>query len=196
MKFACSICNYQSSVKVNVERHINKINKCGEGIAELIEIPIEISCEYCNKLFNTESSMKRHLKICKIKEIHEVDKKDNEIKLLKQKLEEMSRQLTLKSNTTSSTSSISNFIYLLQEREFLNTGENIYKIGITESLHNRMGHYPKGSKIFCVIPVSGDPEALCLFNFRQKFVSRIDIGSEYFEGNLDLMIKELYQSCS
>jgi len=69
-------------------------------------------------------------------------------------------------------------------------------MGITESLRNRMGDYPKGSKIICVIPVNGNPEALCLQKFRSLFIPRVDIGAEYFEGNSLLMVKALYECCS
>ena len=39
-----------------------------------------------------------------------------------------------------------NYIYLLQEREFIKTNESIYKIGRTKQEHNkRLNQYPKGS---------------------------------------------------
>ncbi len=66
-------------------------------------------------------------------------------------------------------------------------------MGITHSIHNRMGSYPKGSKIMCVLPVDGDPEALCLQKFRTMFIPRIDIGAEYFEGNINIMVKTLQE---
>ena len=38
------------------------------------------------------------------------------------------------------------YIYLLQEREFIKTKEPIYKIGKTKQVNNkRFGQYPKGS---------------------------------------------------
>lgn len=38
-------------------------------------------------------------------------------------------------------------IYLLQEREFINSEKNIYKIGKTKNVKSRMYGYPKGSEI-------------------------------------------------
>ena len=67
MEFQCSLCYYTSELKVNVLKHINRQNKCGEGVAEILEIEIEIKCEFCEKEFNTVPSMKRHLKTCKVK---------------------------------------------------------------------------------------------------------------------------------
>ena len=41
---------------------------------------------------------------------------------------------------------MSNYIYLLQEREFIKTKENIYKIGMTQCENlKRFNQYPKGS---------------------------------------------------
>ena len=39
-----------------------------------------------------------------------------------------------------------NYVYLLQEREFIKTNENIYKVGMTtKENHIRFNQYPKGS---------------------------------------------------
>lgn len=49
MEFTCSLCDYTSEIKSHVTRHQNNKNKCGDGILEIIEVPIDISCEFCNK---------------------------------------------------------------------------------------------------------------------------------------------------
>jgi len=174
MEFACSLCLYTSQFKHNVKAHINKQLKCGDGIAEIIEIPIEIKCNLCNKTFTTKVNLNKHLKICK------VNKSDE---LLVQNL-----------SSNIFIPKIVNYMYLLHEREFINSNQNIYKIGFTKALHNRMGSYPKGSKIICVLPVSEDPESFCIQKFRSKFISKTEIGFEYFEGNPEEMVKLLIES--
>jgi len=89
-----------------------------------------------------------------------------------------------------------NYMYLLQEREFIRSEQPVYKMGITKTLYNRMGQYPKGSIIICVMPIDGDPETLCLHRFREIFIARTDIGSEYFQGNIDEMVKLLIKCCT
>jgi len=85
MEFACSLCSYQSYLKTCVKTHISK--KCNE--AEILEIPIDIICEHCEKSFATKPNLKRHLKICKVKKFNleeELSKKDQKIRELETKL--------------------------------------------------------------------------------------------------------------
>lgn len=52
-EFKCSLCNYKSSQKIHVIKHITKVNKCGDN-PNIEEINIDISCEYCKKDFKTK----------------------------------------------------------------------------------------------------------------------------------------------
>lgn len=86
----------------------------------------------------------------------------------------------------------SNYVYLLQEREFIRTNENIYKVGRTEQENtNRFYQYPKGSKLLYQSSCEDcrKCESLILQKFRESFVQRKDIGNEYFEGNFREMKK-------
>lgn len=62
MEFACSVCQYTSNNKENTTRHINRKKSCGVGIKKIIEIPIEIKCEYCSKDFSCVRSFRHHKK--------------------------------------------------------------------------------------------------------------------------------------
>jgi hypothetical protein len=84
-----------------------------------------------------------------------------------------------------------NYIYLLQEREFLKTNESIYKIGRTAQYYEtRLSQYPKGSKTILVKKCNNcySMETRLLKDFRAKFINRTDIGKEYFEGDVEEMI--------
>lgn len=88
------------------------------------------------------------------------------------------------------------YIYLIQEREFVNTGEEIYKIGKTtqESL-NRYLQYPRGSKLLLHISCNDchmmEKKILSIFNMR--FTQQKQIGIEYFIGSKDEMIQIIFQ---
>jgi len=84
-----------------------------------------------------------------------------------------------------------NYIYLLQEREFLKTNETIYKIGKTTQMnYDRFKQYPNGSVLLyqtiCDNCHTLEKELLSIF--KNKFKHRKDIGNEYFEGNYKDMI--------
>ena len=49
---------------------------------------------------------------------------------------------------------VGQFIYLIQEREFVNSGENVFKVGRSSQLINRISSYPKGSNVIFAVKVS------------------------------------------
>ena len=82
------------------------------------------------------------------------------------------------------------YIYLLHEREFIKTNENIYKLGKTKQEHNNfLKKCPKGSKL--LIQIKCDNCDITRNNlikyFNNKYTNRRDIGNEYFEGDMDDM---------
>ena len=87
------------------------------------------------------------------------------------------------------------YIYFLQEREFIKTNENIYKIGMTNKKHlERFNQYPKGSKLLFQITCNNanKVEKEIINSLKNKFIRRKDIGNEYFEGNYLEMIDLIF----
>ena len=84
-------------------------------------------------------------------------------------------------------------IYLLYTREMITTNENIYKLGRSNYLDNRVKQYPNGSKILlminCINSISCENNLIKLF--KEKFIQKTYYGKEYFQGNCLLMIKEI-----
>lgn len=92
---------------------------------------------------------------------------------------------------------LTNYIYLLQEREFIKTNEKVFKVGRTSKLnHTRFNQYPKGSVLLfqTICKNSKKMETIILKKFRKKFNPRKDIGNEYFEGDYNVMI-DIIHSC-
>jgi hypothetical protein len=86
------------------------------------------------------------------------------------------------------------YIYLIQEREFINSGENVFKIGRTRQENfERFKNYPKGSKILLhtICNDCDNAERKIKSYFKKIFISRKDYGSEYFEGSYLRMIFEM-----
>jgi len=87
------------------------------------------------------------------------------------------------------------YIYLLQEREFITSKQNIYKIGKTKQNNlNRFSQYPKGSILLFQI-ICNDcniTEKILIKLFDSKYIKRTDIGNEYFQGNFKNMISDIF----
>jgi hypothetical protein len=87
------------------------------------------------------------------------------------------------------------YIYLLIEREFIKTNENIYKIGKTQQENFlRFTQYPKGSNLLLFLNCKNCDilEFEILKDFKKHFIQRKDIGKEYFEGDKEEMIKHIF----
>jgi hypothetical protein len=88
-----------------------------------------------------------------------------------------------------------NYIYLLRTREFVTANKNVYKIGRTNQTHtNRFKQYPKGSEL--ILQYSCNDCIACekglLYIFRVNYIKRKDIGSEYFEGDVVGMKRDIH----
>ena len=86
------------------------------------------------------------------------------------------------------------FIYLICEREFIKTNEKIYKIGKTINIKNRMPSYPKDSLLYLCFYCDKNIDTIeknLISSFNLLFLKRTDIGAEYYEGDVKLMIKHM-----
>lgn len=80
-------------------------------------------------------------------------------------------------------------IYIIKEREFINTNEPVYKIGKTQNIKYRMPSYPKGSRVY-VMYFTDDIHSMekeLIQTFDRQFKKRTDIGNEYYETKEDIV---------
>jgi hypothetical protein len=85
------------------------------------------------------------------------------------------------------------YVYIIQEREFVKEGRPLYKIGRTRQEPNkRYVSYPKDSILFMMLSVPNcqNAERAIKSLFKKKFKQDRSIGVEYFEGNVEEMKKE------
>lgn len=82
------------------------------------------------------------------------------------------------------------WIYLLQIPDFKDM--EIYKIGKTTSYKSRFFQYPRGTKIFCLIPFPNchNSESYLLDVFKTKY-QKLYVGNEYFKGDKLNMIEDI-----
>ncbi len=87
------------------------------------------------------------------------------------------------------------YIYLLQEREFIKCNENVYKIGKTmQNNSKRFGQYPKNSNLLAQLVCVNCHKCETYIKkvFMKKYKQRKDIGTEYFEGDYNGMIDDIF----
>lgn len=89
-----------------------------------------------------------------------------------------------------------NYIYCLREREFIKSGEKIYKIGKTSKQpFKRLKQYPKESELILLLKVedchSTESELISLFD--SKYEQAKNIGREYYKGNVNDMIQSILE---
>lgn len=87
------------------------------------------------------------------------------------------------------------YIYMLKEREFIKTKENVFKIGkTTQNNLGRFSQYPNGSILYfqMICKDCHKIEKIIINSFRLKYINRSDIGTEYFQGDHNDMIDDIY----
>jgi len=90
------------------------------------------------------------------------------------------------------------FIYLIREREFIKTNEFIYKIGRSKQRAcARVNDYPNGSLLECDFRVDNciEKERQIINLLTSKYRRRLDIGNEYFEGDRNEIMKDIFNIC-
>ena len=92
---------------------------------------------------------------------------------------------------------MSGYIYIYYTREFLRHNEKVYKIGRSKDIFQRKNGYPKGSKLLYCIEVDDmqKVETQIINKLKQICIQRTDFGTEYFEGDIEIIKREVNNIC-
>jgi hypothetical protein len=200
--YNCSCCKYKSNKKYNLDRHINTKHKNDiiENNNDIVQNKNnDIIENKCNKILSSKQNLEKHLLICKgvsnqlechlcHKIYYDSSSKSRHLKKCKGVLTELGNNIIEENKN-------SEYIYLLQEREFIKTNEPIYKIGKTkQECLKRIINYPNGTKLIIQIECNDCDtyEKLLITKFKNDFIHKNDIGNEYFYGNRFKMINIIY----
>jgi len=183
-EFSCSICHYLSPFKANVKTHIlNKNLKCASENPEILEIPVDIICEFCSKEFATMPSMKRHLKTCKVKK----SSLEEEVQELKIKLAAAEAKSTTTMINSNNTNTINININLTPYNDpNLEGAERYYKEAI-KKLFLSVPHIIERIHFNSELPENHN---ICIKNFRTK-IAKAWNGREWKTMDEDELIKKL-----
>lgn len=193
-KSSCIKCTKEFTTKYSLARHINE-NRCRiikEKIKELVKYNINLKNESKQQLLKVQEETK---------EKTEIENLQIQIKLQEQELQVL-RQIKHQKYAQTNTLPIenkdkftTNFIYLIIEREYIKNNEDIFKIGkTTQKRLKRFDKYKSGSILLsynrCTDCHKSEKEIIKFFKIKYK--QRLDIGLEYFEGNHEDMIDDIY----
>ena len=211
-KSSCIKCTKEFTTKYSLARHINE-NRC-----RIIKEKIKEISKYN---INFKNECKQQKKEKKLKQLVNLEQLDNlekqietkiietkiienlqiQIKLQEQELQVL-RQIKHQKYAQTNTLPIenkdkftTNFIYLIIEKEYITNNEDIFKIGkTTQKRLKRFDKYKSGSILLsynrCTDCHKSEKEIIKFFKIKYK--QRLDIGLEYFEGNHEDMINDIY----
>ena len=166
--FNCECCKYKTKRKYDLNRHQITVHH-KNVIKEEEEIEEEIKEEI-------EEEIKEE-----VEEEIEENKEEEENKEIEEEIKDKEEN--------------KEFIYLLQEREFIKTKEPIYKIGKTKQEKlKRIKSYPNGSELlFYIVCNNCDKiEKIIINKFKSHFIHKKEFGNEYFMGDYNSMIDTIY----
>ena len=219
--FNCEFCEYKTTKKFNLNRHmtnkhIDKPIETKEENKEEIEEEIKeetkeeieedeiYNCVKCDKNYKTKKYFNHHRQNCNGLNILSCSK------CMFTFTSRHSKSKHIKKNNCIAKSIINNhqpsindyydnenkeFIYLLQEREFIKTKEPIYKIGKTKQEKlKRIKSYPNGSELllYTVCNNCDEIEKTIINKFKSHFIHKKEFGNEYFMGDYNSMIYLIY----
>lgn len=190
--FYCVRCGYETDRRYSLKLHLNKKKKCEAIISDLTPEECLKMCDDKEKIIKIMSKKIKSNVYCLKEDINllkkEQNEKDKEIEKLKKQLEQMNfNKLKIKN----AIDDLNENIYIIQPRSCVETGENVYKLGRTNNLKLRFDKYCKGGLQKLTYPCNNakEIERELIKQFNQEFKRRQDYGKEYYQGDLQKMVK-------
>ena len=213
--YKCLKCNKQFKYESDFNRHKNRKTPCNE-IKQILK------CDYCKVKFICPAEKKRHEKTKKHinniiihgnKNIElqniDIELQNKNIELqnidielqnknieLQNKFNELKNKFNLLEKISNKELNNTEYIYIIHERTFVKTNANIYKIGKTKNIKNRLNGYSKGSKLLFTIPCidSTIMEKIILKYLKEnnEYIQAKEYGNEYFICELNNLMNDIY----
>ena len=196
--FTCVRCVFSTESKFLLNKHeLTAKHIRLQNTTEEYTPPEKIhQCQLCKNKFTCKRNLCTHMKKCATKTHPPPAQPVNNITTIDVVNigQKQAADITASQDCPRAKNELPQYIYLLQEIEFIKTNESVYKIGRTKQKQNdRFCQYPKGSQLLLQI-LSNDcriDETKLLVLFKKKYKLRRDIGNEYFEGDSRSMIKTI-----
>lgn len=144
--FNCEFCEYKTKKKYNLNRHQTTLHP--KNVMKQIIEEKNYTCVKCNKKYKTKKYLISHQSKCNGLNILSCPKCMFMFTSRHSKSNHIKKNNCIAKNIININNENKEFIYLLQEREFIKTKEHIYKIGKTKQEKlKRIKSYPNGSEL-------------------------------------------------
>ncbi len=199
-EYKCEICNINfvrlshKNKHEKTNKHINNYNKINNTINNNMSYQNKnIELEKLNiELQNKNKELQNKLNLLENK-FNELENKNKE---LENKNNELNNKFNLLEKLSNKESNNTEYIYIVHERTFVKMNANIYKIGKTKNIKNRLNGYSKGSKLLFTIPCinSSIMEKIILKYLKEKteYIQAKEYGNEYFICDLNNLINDIH----
>jgi hypothetical protein len=193
----CVYCGLHIEKSSSYHRHMNRQTPCIE--INLIALRrkelnqdsrkttlLENNNKLINKLYNENINYQKI-------EYEKMSEENQKLKSIIEEKDKRIKELELEIQRYDKCNNNEGYVYIVYLREFMNKKENTYKIGRTkQEMIDRLKGYPKGSKVIKFEPVKNTImiEKELIKVFKDKYVQRVEYGSEYFSGDIVEMIRE------
>ena len=183
-KLKCDICKVNFNWPADKERH----NKTKKHINNINNVNID------NNIINNENKINYESKYNELLIEFDILKNNYNQSILKNN-ELLNENKLLKLNSNINLDHHEQ-IYIIHERTFVELNDNIYKIGKTKNIKNRLNGYTKGSKLLfsiaCKDCTESENKILNFLKNNEKYIHAKEYGNEYFQCNLQDLMSDIY----
>lgn len=112
------------------------------------------------------------------------------------KIQELETKFKLLETVSNKDINNTDYIYIIHERTFVKINANIYKIGKTKNIKNRLNGYNKGSQLLYTIPCNDcsrmETIILNYLKSNNNYIQAKEYGNEYFICDLNILINDIH----
>ena len=200
--YECNLCSVKFKYKSKflehekTDKHIKNYNNYNSNIITEDKIDYKLKYEQLLQQFTILNNEKLNAD----KRIQELETKiiilNNDNINSNKKIQELETKFKLLETISNKDINNTDYIYIIHERTFVKTNANIYKIGKTKNIKNRLNGYNKGSQLLYTIPCNDcsrmETIILNYLKSNNNYIQAKEYVNEYFICDLNILINDIH----
>ncbi len=202
----CTVCGYSTRYTTSMKKHLSKVLPCGNVSVDdsryikMVDIYVHgnkppkettFSCDCCNKLFKSRTSVYRHAKICTGQ-----SKLTDEVRILKEEVRKLKEEPRLVQNIVNNNNNVTNNVSVYNTISFNNYGSEKldHILNKTELLDQCVRRRDKGHGEFIEYVHLRTPENRNIMNSNRRNTVLVVENGEWVHKDKDDVQQALIQS--